>query len=229
MITNSTTAGIDNDLAIRIDGAAPWSPETIAALAALCDRAEDHGGPGIVTVQVSGTPDDSWSRAMSVPLVNKWERAVRRLERLSMTTVAVAAGDCGGPALDVLLATDYRIAAPTVRLMVPVADGVTWPGMAVYRLAQQAGIARVRRAVLFGIAVEADEALGLHLVDQLAEDPLVVLAQSPELLATLSRPELAIRRQLMFDAATTSFEDALGSHLAACDRQLRRATTGALS
>ncbi|MEU5002613.1 enoyl-CoA-hydratase DpgB [Streptomyces sp. NPDC021622] len=229
MFTNSATAGIDDDLAIGIDGSQPWSPETIAALAAVCDRAEDRGGPGIVTIHVSGAPDDSWSRTMSVPLVNKWERALRRLERLSMTTVAVASGDCGGPALDALLATDYRIAEPTVRLVVPVSDGATWPGMAVYRLSQQAGVARVRRAVLFGIAIEADEALDLHLVDQLADEPRTVLAQSPELLDTLSRPELAIRRQLMFDAATTSFEEALGSHLAACDRQLRHSAAGASS
>ncbi|MCZ9336264.1 enoyl-CoA hydratase/isomerase family protein, partial [Streptomyces sp. TRM76130] len=37
----------------------------------------------------------------------------------------------------------------------------------------------------------------------------------------LSGKELAIRRQLLFDAANTAFEDALGPHLAACDRALR--------
>ncbi|KOG89867.1 enoyl-CoA hydratase, partial [Streptomyces varsoviensis] len=37
----------------------------------------------------------------------------------------------------------------------------------------------------------------------------------------LSGKDLAIRRQLLLDARTTSFEDALGPHLAACDRLLR--------
>ena len=71
-------------------------------------------------------------------LVSKWERGLRRLERLDMTTVAMATGDCGGLALDALLATDYRVATSDVRLLVPVAGGATWPGMAIYRLAQQA-------------------------------------------------------------------------------------------
>ena len=35
--------------------------------------------------------------------------------------------------------------------------------------------------------------------------------------------ELAIRRRLLLDATTTSYEDALGAHLAACDRAVRSA------
>jgi isomerase DpgB len=34
--------------------------------------------------------------------------------------------------------------------------------------------------------------------------------------------EMAIRRQLIFEAGSTTFEDALGAHLAAADRALRR-------
>jgi isomerase DpgB len=33
----------------------------------------------------------------------------------------------------------------------------------------------------------------------------------------------------MLDATTNSFEDALGTHLAACERTLRRVATGAAS
>jgi isomerase DpgB len=36
---------------------------------------------------------------------------------------------------------------------------------------------------------------------------------------------MAIRRRLMLDAATAAFEDALGRHLAACDRALRQTDT----
>jgi isomerase DpgB len=42
------------------------------------------------------------------------------------------------------------------------------------------------------------------------------------LTAGVAGEELAIRRQLLLDAGHTRFEDALGSHLAACDRALRR-------
>nr|UNQ78292.1 enoyl-CoA hydratase/isomerase family protein [Microbispora sp.] len=212
----------------RIDGSEPLSSGTIAKLSDVCQKAEDRGGHGIVVLQVRGAPDHTWSRGLTVALVNKWERALRRLERLGMTTVAVATGDCGGPALDTLLATDYRIAAADVRLVFPVENGATWPGMSVYRLSQQAGVARVRRAVLFGVPIEAKEALGLHLIDELGDAPADALAAIPRLTGALAGPEVAIRRRLMLDATTTSFEDALGSHLAACDRALRL-TAGAAS
>lgn len=221
---------VSQAFAIEIDGTRPPTPASVRELAGLCDRAEDHTGPGVVPVYVSGVPDAAWTSDLDVALVTKWERVLRRLERLSMTTVAVASGDCGGTALDALLATDLRIAARDVRLLVPVDSAATWPGMAVYRLSQQAGAARVRRAVLFGTPIEADEALALRLVDELAGDPAVALAAVAGTAAGFSGRELAIRRQLMFDAATTSFEDALGSHLAACDRALRRApSAGAAS
>ncbi|GAB2727290.1 enoyl-CoA-hydratase DpgB [Kitasatospora kifunensis] len=209
-----------------IDGARPLSAEAVQSLNELCAQAEDAllGTP--VVLRVSGAP-----AAAAVPtlptaplaLVNKWERALRRLERLDVPTVALATGDCGGTALEALLATDYRIADPATRLLPGDADGV-WPGMALYRLTNQAGLAATRRSVLFGTAIPAEHALTLHLLDQLADDPSAALATIADTLTATAGAGLAIRRQLMHDAATTSFEEALGRHLAACDRVLRQAT-----
>jgi len=217
------------DLAVWIDGGQPLSAESVAAIAAACDSAEDLGDRAAVVVHVSGSPAGSWARDLNVALVNKWERGLRRLERLPATTIAVAVGDCGGMALDALLATDYRIADASVRLLVPVEAGATWPGMALYRLAHQVGGAAIRRAVLFGAPIEVGDALVLHLIDELADDAVSAVAAVAEMTGAFSGAELAIRRQLMFDAATVSFEEALGRHLAACDRQLRRAAPGVTS
>lgn len=213
---------------ISIDGGQHLSAGLVMALGAVCDQAEDLGGPGIVLVQVSGAPGGSWTKDLTVGLVSKWERALRRLERLGMPTVAVATGDCGGVALDALLATDYRIASGDVRLLVPVQGGSTWPGMAIYRLAQQVGVARVRRSVLFGHPIDAAEALDLRLIDEIADDTAAGELR-PGLAAELSVAEPAIRRRLLLDTAATSFENALGVHLAACDRELRRTPVGAPS
>jgi isomerase DpgB len=217
--------GGTRDLAVRIDGGRPLSAESIAAIGAVCDSAEDRSNRGTVVVQVSGAPVGSFAGDLSVALVSKWERALRRLERLPAATIGVATGGCGGIALDALLATDYRIAATSVRLLVPVEAGATWPGMALYRLAHQAGAAAIRRAVLFGAPIDADDALALGVVDELTDDPARALAAAAELTNAFSGAELAIRRQLMLDAATVSFEDALGRHLAACDRARRRVST----
>jgi isomerase DpgB len=216
------------DLVIEIDGGRPLSAGAVAAVGAACDSAEDVGGDGRVIVHVSGTPEGPWASDLTVALVSKWERALRRLERLPAATIAVATGDCGGLALDALLATDYRIATSSVRLVVPVESGATWPGMALYRITRQASnAAATRRAVLFGTPLDASDALALQLIHQVTDDVPGALAAAARVTGAFSGAELAIRRQLMFDASTTSFEDALGVHMAACDRALRRASAGA--
>ncbi|MFD8782978.1 enoyl-CoA-hydratase DpgB [Kitasatospora sp. NPDC059599] len=226
---------------LAIDGSRPLSAASVAAVAQACDRVQRGPGARLV-LRVAGAPGPGWTDGLTVGLVSKWERGLRLLERLPALTLAVADGDCGGTALDVLLAADYRIATTTARLVVPVTGGGasgTWPGMALYRLARQgAGIATVRRALLFGEPVDAFRARSVHLVDEVSDDVTGALAAAAERLGTLSGTlpeapptalsgaELAIRRQLMFDAGTTTFEEALGVHLAACDRVLRRTADG---
>ena len=217
------------DIVIRVDGAEPVSVAAVEEVCAACDRAEDSGGRARVVVHVSGAPAQAWSDGLTVALVSRWERALRRLERLPTTTVAVADGDCGGAALEALLATDYRVATTSVRLMVSVEAEATWPGMALYRLAQQGANAAVRRAILFGEPIPARDAQALHLVDAVTDDVVSALAAADGLHRAFSGPELAVRRQLMLDAGTVTFEEALGVHLAACDRALRRVSAGAAS
>lgn len=217
-----TAMGPAGDVALRVDGAQPLSAALVESLQQLCDRAEDADEAGLVTIHVSGVPRPAWSRELTVGLVSKWERALRRLERLTRPTVAVASGDCAGLALDAMLATDFRIAARDVRLLVPVDRDATWPGMSLYRLARKAGVGSIRRAALLGAPIDAGDAQAMRLVDEVADDPGPALARLAALAGALTGTELAIRRQLIFDASRTSFEDALGSHLAACDRAIRR-------
>ncbi|MEU4303510.1 enoyl-CoA-hydratase DpgB [Kitasatospora aureofaciens] len=211
---------------LTLDGSEPLTPATVRTLDALCDAAEDATGATTpLVVAVTGAPAARMD--VPLPLVNKWERAVRRLEKLAVPTVALVTGDCGGTALDVLLATDVRVATPDARLL-PLAGAGTdevWPGMALYRLANQAGVAATRRAVLFGDALDAERALALHLFDELAADPAAAFAPVFEKLK--GGAGTGIRRQLMLDASTTSYEEALGRHLAACDRTLRAAVEAA--
>ncbi|WP_260478280.1 enoyl-CoA-hydratase DpgB [Nonomuraea sp. WAC 01424] len=209
---------LNGGLTLRLEGIRPLPVEELND---LCDRAEDRRESGPVTVRVTGVPADGWSKDLTVGLVSKWERAVRRFERLGRLTVAAGSGDCAGPALDVLLAADVRIVAPGTRLLLSLVGGGTWPGMTVYRLTRQAGTAGIRRAVLLGAPIEAHRALALNLVDEVSEDPAATLAGLAEAAGALDGTEMAIRRQLMFEAGSTTFEDALGAHLAAADRALR--------
>lgn len=219
--------GAWGDAELRIDGSKPLTMASIAAVEAVCAAVESNRATVVLPVHVSGTPGGAWMHGLDVSLVTKWERALRRLERLGATTVAVASGACGGAALDGLLTTDYRVATPDTSLSLAADGDAVWPGMAIFRLAQQAGGARTRRAILFGSQIDAQESVDLGLVDELADDPGKALVAVAERVRTLSGSELAIRRRLMADAASTSFEDALGRHLAACDRALRRSAARA--
>ncbi|MFD1832887.1 enoyl-CoA-hydratase DpgB [Streptomyces desertarenae] len=212
---------MEDALTLVIDGTEPPSAATAAAVQAFCDAAEDQAGSGAVVLRVSGAPAEGWTSGLDVTVVNKWERALRRLERLARATVAIASGDCGGAALDVFVACDIRVVTPDTRLLVARDAAATWPGMAGFRLVQLAGAARVRRALLFGEPIEATAALRTGLADEMTEDLAGALATAVDLVGGLAGAEISIRRQLHFDAATTSFDEALGQHLAACDRVLR--------
>lgn len=214
-------------LVVRVDGGRSLSAGLVAALGAACDSAEDRADRNPVILHVSGTPAGPPDHDVTVALVSKWERVLRRLERLPAATIAVASGECGGLALEALLATDYRIATPSVRLRMPALARATWPGMGLFRLARQAGPAAIRRAVLFGDPISAAEAVAMGLLDELTTDTAAALAAAAALSEGIPGAELAIRRQLMQDALSVSFEDALGAHLAACDRALRQASAGA--
>ncbi|QUQ65304.1 enoyl-CoA-hydratase DpgB [Kutzneria sp. CA-103260] len=210
---------------LRIDSAQPLSGSLVRAVNDLCDRAEDADRDLVLVLHVIGrhaiTSDRSWPGEVGIDLVSKWERALRRLERLNAVTIAVAERTCWGPTLNVLLAADYRIGAPDLRLSIAGGERELWPGMAVHRLANQIGVARSRQMVLFGVQVTAARAWEIGLLDDVTDDLAAAVSAAADLAGGLTGAELAIRRRLLLDAANSSFEDSLGAHLAACDRTLR--------
>ena len=212
---------VQDALVLRIDGGQPICAETVLELGNWCERAEDAGPGAVAVVTVAGTPGPNWTDGLTIGLVSKWERSVRRLERLPLPTIGVAVGDCGGTALDAYLATDYRIADRSLRLHLPAAADGSWPGMALYRLANRGGSgAAIRRAALFGKPLDAQDAVALQLIDEVAVDVSDALTAAIALAASVGEGH-AIRRRLMLDAIYIGFEEALGTHLAACDRSLR--------
>lgn len=224
---------------------APLSPELTAAVTETCAEAADAPSGALVVLYLAETPEagipeaenrsaagvrspaaeseaPAWPGETSVHLVNKWERALRELERLPVPVVAVVEGRCGGPALELLLIADHRIGSTDAALRLPEQHGQIWPSMALHRLTQQIGVARARRLVLFGTEITAEQAVRAGILDEAGEDLRESVTQAVKLVRDVEGSELAVRRRLLLDANTMSFEDALGPHLAACDRMLRR-------
>ncbi|MFB7341140.1 enoyl-CoA-hydratase DpgB [Streptomyces hydrogenans] len=207
-------------LGIHVDGTRGLTAELIEALGRVCDQVEDQQ-TAVIVLRIRGTVEGA--RVPDIALVTKWEGVLRRLERLPAASVAAMWGPCAGVALDAALAADYRVAHPTVQLVPGMLSGGVWPGMALYRMSRLSQRAAVRRAVLFGEPIGADEALAAGLVDEVEQEPAVGVERLVERLPGVWGPDLAIRRDLLWGAGA-EFEGALGGHLAACDRVLRRHT-----
>ncbi|WP_253776476.1 enoyl-CoA-hydratase DpgB [Goodfellowiella coeruleoviolacea] len=225
MSSSDVLAGQDV-LSLDVAGDGSLSQSLLLAVNEFCDRVQDAPAGTVAVLRVGGdrpAPAASWPGDVTIHAVNRWERALRRLERLGAVTVAVAAGRCTSPDIELLLATDYRIATPTTSLALPADTGEFWPGMLVHRLATQIGVARTRQLLLRAPELAAARAVELGLVDEIAEDVATAVERTVASLRAVRGPEFAIRRRLLLDAPTTSFEEALGVHLAACDRTLRRA------
>ncbi|WP_158891517.1 enoyl-CoA-hydratase DpgB [Amycolatopsis anabasis] len=213
--------------AIRLEltGGGALASSLVVSVNEFCDQVEDavSGGDrplGVVLISPGTGPEPE---EVGIRLVNRWERVLRRVERLGAVTIAVVERDCAGPAVELLLATDYRLGAANANLALPVGTGQFWPGMVLHRLANQLGVSRTRQLLLRSPELPAARAAELGLLDEITEDLAGSLAAAVESFRTVDGPEFAVRRRLLLDAPTTTFEDALGVHLAACDRSLRRA------
>ena len=189
----------------------------------LCDQIQARAERAVVVLRFDAvTVCREWPGDIGVQDVNRWERALRRLERLPAVTIAVAHGTCGGPTLDLWLTADFRIGSADLNLLLPVNDGLLWPGMALYRLVQNIGLAQARRLVLWSGELSGRAAADLGLLDELCADPEQAARTATVLAGRISDREHEVRRQLLIEAATAEFDDALGVHLSACDRELRR-------
>jgi isomerase DpgB len=209
---------------VEIDSRRPLA-ELTAAVDDACRRAESSTESPVMVLTFGATAPENrhWPGPALVYEVTRWERAVRRLEQLECVRIAVLPpGICGGPALDLLLVTDYRIAAATSGLLLPINDGQFWPGMAMYRLVQQVGLGRARQLVMWSHKVSATQAQDLGLVDEIAASAPAAADAAAVMLHQITGGDLAVRRQILLEAPTVGFEEALGVHLAACDRELRR-------
>jgi isomerase DpgB len=208
---------------VRIDGAKPLS-ELTATVNTACDELAAGLGEAAVIFAVepapAGRPD--WLGEIDIHDVRRWERAIQRIAQLNTISAALVSGICCGPGLEILLAADLRIATPETHLVFSAGDGHAWPGMSLYRLTQQVGTARARQVVMWRSDISADEALGWGLLDAVTSDSTAASTLVTTRAAQLSGREIAVRRQLIQEAGSAEFDTALGVHLAACDRELRR-------
>jgi isomerase DpgB len=175
------------------------------------------GGLAVIDLREAGP--EQLSPGDGIADVNSWERALRLIERSPVTTVALFGKQVGGCALEVGLACDFRITGPGNHVLWH-NDGAVWPSTGLFRLVRLIGSAQTIRLTVLGAPVDATGALVSGLVDIVTDDPESELDMLQAAVAGLD--DLRVVRQLVAEATHTSYEEALGAHLAACERYLRR-------
>ncbi|GAA5052382.1 enoyl-CoA-hydratase DpgB [Nocardia callitridis] len=208
----------------------PLGPDLIASVAAVAQRAEDAPAdpPHCVVLYIAGAHQHfRWPGDVAVGDVGKWENSLRRLEQAPVPIIAVVQGDAYGPAAELLLVADYRVLRADSTFGFAATEQGVWPAMGLHRLAGQIGVAKARDLVMHGRAISAAAARERGLVDAVIADgaEAAAIEEGIAVFGSAVGSELAIRRRLLLDAVTTRFEDALGAHLAASDRALRRERT----
>lgn len=225
-MTSTVLIGNRPVVQVEVDGSGVACGELTAQLSNAVDQAEDLGLCAIMLIHLAGyvnpTVVDSWPGQIDVQSVHKWERVLRRIERSNFVTILFAEHACSSVALELLLITDRRLAARDFFVLPPTFSGNVWPGMALYRLARQIGESGARELVLKAGGISAQRGVELRIIDEIIDIGTNRTDHTPVLLRYAPPDDFAIARRLIQDSLSTSFDEALGAHLAACDRTLRR-------
>ncbi|MBT1672832.1 hypothetical protein KK106_08260 [Curtobacterium flaccumfaciens pv. flaccumfaciens] len=171
---------------------------------------------------MDSTASRAWPTAADVRLVTRWEKLLAKIRSSTVMHLHVVEGQVTGPALDLFMAADVRIASPSAEIFLPMNDGNVWPGIGIHHLAREVGGHAASRAVLWQASLSLSSGDLSSLVDFVSESPWEMAAQVSANLSVLDAAELQLRRNLLADAQQMTFSQAVGVHLASCERELRR-------
>jgi len=209
---------------VEIGGTELLSSELTQKVGEALDRAEDLGASAVMVVHVVGAMNSGafrpWPGSVDIGAIQKWERVLRRIARSHVATIVLVEHACSALALQLLLLADRRLARGSFSLRF--SEGNVWPGMALYRLSRQIGESQARRLLLDAANVTAEQCIELNIIDKIVDNSGDGFDPAAHLLEYVPSDEFAVCRRLMQDSLSTSFDDALGLHMAACDRLLRR-------
>lgn len=226
-------AGHSNDrigavvaVALDVSEATALSAATIGEVDAACKAVDAISAGRALIVKITGSDcpgrEPHWPGDVGLQLISQWERALRKMERLDALTIAVATGHCSAMALDILMAADYRMGTSDVSLLLSSARAMIWPGMSLHRLVARVGLNKARRLLVSGGRLSVDDALDIGIFDEIVKAQEELRSRVEERVNSAANEGYSLRRLLLLEGATSTYEEALGLHLAACERELRR-------
>jgi len=184
MTLGFTIAIRDAVLTIQFDRPGIRNPLSISVLENLRASLDDLGSNGIKAIIFTGMDDVFASGAdlreiASVKPETATEIALRgqtlmtKISTLPQKTIAAINGFCFGGALDLALACDRRIASPNATFAHPGAGlGIITGWGGTQRLPRLVGRGNALELFFTAEAIDADRAVEIGLVDEIADDPL---------------------------------------------------------
>lgn len=134
-----------------------------------------------------------------------------RIAGLPQPTFSAISGYCLGGGLELALATDFRIAHPAAVFGLPEVEiGIVPSSGGTYRLVTLLGSARAKELILLRDRVDADGALRLGLITEIAENPLERSLELAERLAGLPSLAVQLNKEIVDRMAGGSGSAALG-------------------
>ena len=204
---NSMNAAFFSDFAELADELTVRGHEIRAVLVRSTGRFFSVGGDvAMFADQIDDLPAAVFSGTRSM------HPALARLARLDAPIVAAVQGTAMGGAVAMLSTFDLVVSARSARFGAAYSQlGFSLDLGASYGLASRMGISRARRFLLLGEVLTAEEALGLGLVDEVADDDALAdtaLALARRLAVGPTRAYGEVRR-LLAQALRTPFETQL--------------------
>ncbi|MBF9049710.1 enoyl-CoA hydratase/isomerase family protein [Roseobacter sp. HKCCD9010] len=190
-----------------------FTPEMLAALEDHCATLDaDSSVLGVLLTAApakafcAGADILAWGGLSPADFARHWvrdgHRVFDRLARLSKPTIAVLGGHAFGGGLELAAACDIRVIAPQATLALPETSVGIVPGWSgTQRLLRLLPEPVVKEMALFGRRLDAERALALGFVADVADDPLAAAEVIAACLAQTSPRATEVAKYLIHAAA----------------------------
>lgn len=170
-----------------------------AAVVVLASAVPGVFSAGADLTMVAGLHEDAGGRVL---FRERMARATEGLAALPMPVVAAVDGPCYGAAVALVLACDLIVAGRAARFAItPAKLGIGYPGGDVARLVARVGRGGAARLLFTADPVSADEAVGIGLVDVIAEDATATAGDLARRMAGNSHGALRLLKATLADPA----------------------------
>jgi enoyl-CoA hydratase/carnithine racemase len=163
------------------------------------------GGPDVFSAGADLTEMRALDPAAIVGYYRETGDFAERIADLPQPTFSAIAGYCLGGGLELALATDFRIAGSTAVFGLPEVEiGIVPSSGGTHRLVRLLGPARAKELILLRRRVDAEEALRLGLVTELAGDPVGRALELGQRLSALPQLAVQLNKQIVDQMAEGS-------------------------